>query len=144
MKLTHEGQKKIYFNRLWDITVQSYSLTQTPTEEKFSRVLKEGDVFVADSEEGTVGYALVSPSPGTPFLRSIAVYSAYRGRGFGSALLNEVADFYRAKGCSRLLLHVMVHNPAQKLYFANGYRVTKVLKDYYAPEGDGLEMEKVL
>jgi ribosomal protein S18 acetylase RimI-like enzyme len=152
MKLTDE-QKKEYFELLWDMTQKSYSPAQTPSREKFQRVVDEGDVFVLGMvgppptiivPYDIVGYALVSPSMYPVLLRSIVVLEGYRGLGLGAVLLTEVANFYRAAGYSRIVLHVMVHNSAQKLYFDAGYRVTRVLANYYAPEGDGLEMEKIL
>lgn len=141
MRLTEE-QKIQYMDRLWNITHESYTGVQLPTREIFEKHVKHGDVFVHEGNP-IAGYALVDLM--LPLLlRSIAVLSAYRKFGIGGELLKEVSDYYRERGFNKITLHVHVDNPAQKLYFDSGYRVTKVLHRWYLSEGDGLEMEKKL
>lgn len=144
MRLTQE-QKAEKFDRLWYITQECYGPVETPSREKFARLVEEpaGTVFT-NSYADVQGYALVTTQLNAPpLLRSIAVMPAARGLGLGMNLLNELANYYRSQGWQRILLHVRLNNPAQKIYFDAGYRVTKVLSRYYDIE-DGLEMEKVL
>ena len=144
VKRLTDDEKNIHYWQLWGLTQQSYSPVQLPQESLFRRTVSRGDVFAIIDGDALVGYALVDAQECPILLRSIAVNPRYRSMGHGRALLDEVANYYRSHGWSRLLLHVMEHNPAQKLYFDAGWRVTKVLKGYYKPEGNGLEMEKVL
>lgn len=144
MKLT-DSQKLDHANmeNLWNITQACYSGAELPERPFFENVVRDGDVWV--TKWGT-GYALASRDylANTPLLRSVAVMANHRGLGHAGSLLKEMHAFYRELGMQRILLHCKQSNPAQKLYFDVGYRVTAVLKNYYAPEGDGLEMEKKL
>jgi GNAT superfamily N-acetyltransferase len=141
MKLTAE-QKEQFELRLWNITELCYNSVEVPTREFFKRCVRQGDVFLDYNS-----YALVTADWGderTPLLRSIATPPKCRGMGRASALLDEIAIFYRGQNCKEIVLHCKVDNPAQRLYFKKGYRVTAVLRGYYKPEGNGLEMRLVL
>lgn len=151
MKLSNE-QKSDWLPRIWEITRACYSGAEFPDASFFNRCVKDGDVWTVHGggELGTnyeiVGYALASTdvySDGSPLLRSIAVMPEWRGQGLGRFLLDEINKYYAGR-VPRILLHTKIDNPAQKLYFDAGYRVRTRLKNYYAPEGDGLEMEKAL
>ena len=149
MKLS-DTEKMEQEPRLWEITAACYTGVQLPARLDFGRFLKHGDVFViynCDDYDELASYALVTPGWGddaTPLIRSIATYPQYRGEGHATVLLTEVADFYRVQDIKRIILHCKSDNPAQTLYFKAGYRVTAILRNYYRPEGDGLEMRKIL
>lgn len=149
MKLTKE-QKDNSIDRLWEITRACYTGAELPELPFFKMCVDSGDVFVnAPSSGRFVGYALVntdwnSDSP-RPLLRSIAVLKWHRGFGHASALLEEIADYYKTHPAKEIVLHCKRDNvTAQRLYLSHGYLVTHVLRNYYAPEGDGLEMRKIL
>jgi GNAT superfamily N-acetyltransferase len=68
-------------------------------------------VLVADDEDGNVGgyisvhwlpYLLLSGPEG--YISELFVREDARGKGVGSALLNDVKEFAISKGCSRLML----------------------------------------
>ncbi len=161
MKLTKE-QKDNSIGRLWEITEACYTGAELPELPFFKMCVDSGDVFVnwpsrAIPQEGgdaassgrLVGYALVntdwnSDSP-RPLLRSIAVLRWHRGLGHASDLLEEIANYYKTRDAKEIILHCKQNNvTAQRLYLSHGYLVTHVLRNYYAPEGDGLEMRKIL
>ena len=144
MKLSEDGKWKD-LARLWDITEACYTGVELPTREMFERIVKGGDVFIPDWAIGeeAVGYALVTPDT-SPLLVSLAVMPGSRGYGIGKELLQEIAAYYHSLGAREIVLHCKTDNPAQTLYFKEGYRVTAYLRNYYKPEGDGLEMRKVL
>jgi len=140
MKLTfNEVVENI--NRLWEITAACYKGVECPDWQTFERLMARGDVFVYPNE--AIGYALVTPDT-SPLLVSLAVMPASQGYGVGKELLQEIAAYYRSQGVHEIVLHCKTDNPAQTLYFKEGYRVTAYLRNYYKPEGDGLEMRKVL
>ena len=146
MKLS-DTEKMEQEPRLWEITAACYTGVQLPARLDFGRFLKHGDVFVRYDYDELASYALVTPGWGddaTPLIRSIATYPQYRGEGHATVLLTEVADFYRVQDIRQIILHCKSDNPAQTLYFKAGYRVTAILRNYYRPEGDGLEMRKIL
>ena len=148
MKLTKE-QKDKYIGRLWDITEVCYTGAELPEFPFFKMCVDSGDVFVNAVEERFTCYALVntdwnSDSP-RPLLRSIAVLGWQRGLGHASDLLEELANYYKTRDAKEIILHCKQDNvTAQRLYLSHGYLVTHVLRNYYAPEGDGLEMRKIL
>lgn len=150
MKLSH-AQKIQSMDRLWEITETCYSGVQLPRRTFFENCVMSGDVWTVHgggklgTDQEIVGYLLCNDVYSTgPLLRSVAVVPEWRGGGLGRFLLDEIAKYYAARSDYKIVLHCMVDNPVQKLYFDAGYRVTKRLKNYYEPEGDGLEMEKIL
>jgi len=146
MKLSEDGKWKD-LARLWDITEACYTGVELPTREMFERIVKGGDVFICPgwttSRPQPIGYALITPNS-SPLLVSLAVMPVDRGYGVGKELLQEIAAYYRSWGAHEIVLHCKTDNPAQTLYFKEGYRVTAYLRNYYKPEGDGLEMRKML
>lgn len=151
MKLTTE-QKTQWLPRLWEITQQCHTTTELPTRAFFEQCVYDGHVWTAhgggelDTKYEIVGYVLCNDVYyNGPLLRNIVVMPEWRGQGLGMFLLKEIEKYFKDKGgVEALTLHCKVDNPAQKLYFDAGYRVVSRLADYYAPEGDGLKMEKIL
>ena len=150
MKLTKE-QKDKYIGLLWEITEACYTGAELPKLPFFKMCVDSGDVFVnaVEVDNRIASYALVntnwnSDSP-RPLLRSIAVLKWQRGLGHASGLLEEIADYYKTRDAKEIILYCKQDNvTAQRLYLSHGYLVTHVLRNYYAPEGDGLEMRKIL
>ena len=137
--------------RLWEITQACYTGVELPERNLFHRCVRDGVVFIYQEDLGgtytTVGYALYTNecADNSPLLRSIAVLPSFRGCGFGEKLLRYSAEYFKQKDYKSLVLHCKVDNAtAQRLYLKLGWRVTAVLRGYYKPEGDGLEMRKIL
>jgi [ribosomal protein S18]-alanine N-acetyltransferase len=99
---------------------------------------------------GTCRYALIDADgalgPGTPEpagfylsrsaldeeeLLLLAVAPGQRGRGLGSALLDDFCSAARARGATRAFLEMRRGNPAARLYEANGFRVIGERPAYY-------------
>lgn len=76
---------------------------------------------------------------------SIDVKSEYRGRGIGSLLLKSIEETLREAGAKECYLEVRIDNlVARSLYFKFGYRVFRVLKNYYGAGKDGILLMKRL
>jgi len=77
-----------------------------------------------------VGFALFerSPEPGELLMDGIAVDSAWRGRGIGSALLAALFEHARETGAASIRLDVIDTNPdARRLYTRKGFEPTETV-----------------
>jgi len=54
---------------------------------------------------------------------SVAVEPAFRNRGIGTKLLQELMDDYTKKGFPKLSLSVHKNNPCLRLYYRKGFKV---------------------
>jgi len=78
-------------------------------------------------------------------LYSLAVDPAYRGKGYGRALLEHALRLLRSQGTRCMSLEVGVDNaPAVALYESFGFRRAARLIDYYGPGSDGWKMDLCL
>ena len=89
-------------------------------------------VFMAYTAGRPSGIILIDPKgvAGSPYIKSIAVYPEFRGKGIGSALLAYAEDLFRNKSKYIFLCVSSFNKRAQKFYDRNGYKVVGELKDY--------------
>lgn len=99
-------------------------------------------VYIKDSR--VAGLLLSTVSKGQPYIWEIATAFAYRGGGVASSLMQEFEKHYKELGYQRPWLNVKVENPAQTLYFKQGYRVVEHTKHMYGIGEHGLVMRKSL
>jgi ribosomal protein S18 acetylase RimI-like enzyme len=103
--------------------------------------------LVAEAASAPVGYVIVLLHAGTSLARlySIAVDPAWRGHGFGAALLAEAERRALDDGCAFMRLEVRPDNVAALAqYRGTGYREIGFAHDYYEDHSDALRMEKAL
>jgi len=73
---------------------------------------------------------------------ALAVHPQARGKRLGPRLLNDMVASLRKRGAERVFLEVRVDNrSAIKLYEAAGFRVCRVLQNYYGPNLPAQRME---
>lgn len=72
--------------------------------------------------EAEPGYGFIAES--IPEV-SIAVRTAWRGKGIGASLLDALAEDARRSGLTALSLAVETANPALRLYLRQGYRIVR-------------------
>lgn len=77
-----------------------------------------------------------------PYVEDIAVLPDYQYRGLGKRLLDTFEKYYVERGFTSVWLQVNVENPAQTLYFKQGYRVINFNANLYGHGHDGLDMYK--
>lgn len=143
MRLTHELKNEDILDRLRTISDNSFSGVERPPSGVFASHYETDDVFVDKRNSGTIrGFCIVGDREG-PYVWSLAVDSRYRGLGVATSLLAEIAGHYRGLGMGHIALTCHVDNPAQKLYYDNGYRVVRVVLRYYGAD-NGLFMKKIL
>lgn len=138
--LAREFKTKSMYDRLYDITKQSFTGIQLPPEVTFKYAYLHDDVHVKEHGSAVIGYAMVGERDEEPYIVSIAVDPAYRGLGAGHQLLAAVIERARWAKKNHVSLTCMIDNPAQKVYYDLGFRVVGVAKRFYEDEGDGLMM----
>jgi len=102
-----------------------------------------GEVFVIERVGRVVSFAIVTERFLSPYIWSIATDPNFRGQGYAGQLLDEIEAWARQENKVFIFLTTHENNPAQKLYFDKGYRVLKVVGDYYL-SGNGLLMRRKL
>ena len=104
--------------------------------------------LVAENDSEVFGYAIGEIEKDREkfvgHIVNLAIDNAWRRRGFGLRLLDELERRFLDHGAYFAYLEVRVGNtPAQRLYKRRGYEVTNVLVNYYRDE-DGNRMVKIL
>ncbi len=93
------------------------------------------------------GFILCSRVGSAGFITKLAVGSAFRQRGIGSALMRrgieELERPSRRSGASSMMLHVdPSRNSARRLYESFGFRELNFLPNYYSDNRDALLMRR--
>lgn len=102
--------------------------------------LASGLVFVADSPDGTVGFAAILPRPdGESELDALFVEPSLWRRGYGRALVEHCVGAARQRGARAL--HVVGNPHAESFYVSCGFEVTGTEQTRFGP---GLLMRKPL
>lgn len=101
------------------------------------KIERDPDLFlVAEIDEKIVGSVIGGYDGRRGLLYHLAVARAFRGRGIGTGLLNEVESRLRAKGCLKCYLMVTLDNDeAAQYYEHHGWH----LMDYVRPYGKDLQ-----
>ena len=109
------------------------------------RSIENGRVWVAIEDDEVVGFLISKLKNSTPYVNSVAVLPAFRGKGVAKKLFEKFEEFYGFQQKSEVKifwLQVRTNNPAQKLYFDLGYRVTGFDEHYYGQNEHALCMYK--
>jgi ribosomal protein S18 acetylase RimI-like enzyme len=143
MKLSDREKDRDMLTRLLAISDKSFAGIERPSYDVFRDHFNDSDVFV-DSTLTPGAFAIVTDRGG-PYVWSIAVQPSLRKQGVGAALMRDVIAYYRNQEQMHLSLTCKVDNvPAQILYLKTGFRPVRVMKDYYAKEGDGVLMRRII
>ena len=97
----------------------------------------EGQVFVLEVNDKVVGFVsvwakvkvngLVNEEAEVAYISDLIVGAAYRGQGWGRALLQRAEDYALAKGATMLGIGVLAENTqARRLYNDFGFRENQV------------------
>jgi ribosomal protein S18 acetylase RimI-like enzyme len=121
-----------------DYLQKDFYLNPATEDELRDKLIHPSWVF---DDDGVIGSLTLCPYLDGYLLWSIIVAPSYRGMGVGSQLM-QAAETFCAD--SKITLHVEPQNPARRLYFRRGYRVTKHIKDFYGSGFDAIEMCKQL
>jgi [ribosomal protein S18]-alanine N-acetyltransferase len=141
MALEHE----LFPDDPWTAEMFADEVTRPPS----SRLYLVAEADAADgAAPAMAGYAGMMFVPGgvQADVLTIAVASAYWGRGTGSALLGALIQAARDRGCTEVFLEVREDNArARGLYLRRGFEEIGVRRGYYQPSGvDAIVMRKDL
>lgn len=101
---------------------QAFSDSQFALQDRHYRAYYPGARFLVLEYEGQpVGRLYLGMDPGPVRLMDIAVLPAWRGRGWGSAIVRAVLDLADREG-RETLLFVEANNPAYSLYAREGFQ----------------------
>lgn len=81
---------------------------------------------------------------GSPYVKSIAVAAAYRGRGVGAALMEFAEDLFRGEARHIFLCVSSFNTRARSFYERLGYRSVGEFKDYIIEGASEILMHKSL
>jgi [ribosomal protein S18]-alanine N-acetyltransferase len=119
-----------------------------PPDSRLYLVAEAGELPPAAAAPVMAGYAGMMFVPGgvQADVLTIAVATAYWGRGIGSALLGALIEEAAGRGCTEVFLEVREDNPrARGLYLRRGFEEIGVRRGYYQPSGvDAIVMRKDL
>jgi len=89
-------------------------------------------VYMAYSDKQPAGVVIIDPHgvAGSPYIKSVAAYPEFRGKGIGAALLSFTEDLFRGRSRYLFLCVSSFNLRAQKFYERHGYKVVGELKDY--------------
>jgi ribosomal protein S18 acetylase RimI-like enzyme len=99
-------------------------------------------VYLINNE--IVGYLMLDNDRGTPYLSQVATRISARRMGVATGLIAHAAQFLRDNGKSAWWLQTNFNNPAQKLYFDLGFRVSGFQEHLYGTDNHGIEMTQNL
>lgn len=100
---------------------------------------------VHEDDIGIDGYVGLFAVPPEGDVQTIAVATRAQGSGLGRALLGDLVDEARRRGCTQLLLEVREDNSAAlALYARAGFERQGHRRDYYGPGRDALILRRRL
>ena len=90
----------------------------------YRKYYPDADWLVIRHAGSDIGRLYIERWPGEHRIIDIAFLPAFRGKGFGSALLSDLIDEAGAVG-KAVSIHVEKHNPAMRLYLRLGFTVAE-------------------
>ncbi|RUX19626.1 MULTISPECIES: GNAT family N-acetyltransferase [unclassified Mesorhizobium] len=90
----------------------------------YRKYYPHADWLVVTHAGSDIGRLYIERWPGEHRIIDIAFLPAFRGKGFGSALLSDLIDEAAAIG-KAVSIHVEKHNPAMRLYLRLGFTVAE-------------------
>lgn len=121
-------------------TVEKLSFNTPWSEESFSSELLYNQLahyYVLELKKLVVAYGGLWAIAGEGHITNIAVHPAFRGRGYGRMLAEEMIEAGRRHGCARYTLEVRPANlAAVHLYENIGFKSVGIRPKYYQDTGE--------
>lgn len=91
--------------------------SDTPAEIE-KKLTRDPDLFlVAETEDSIIGSVIGGYDGRRGLVYHLAVAAAFRSKGVGSRLMDELESRLRAKGCLKCYLLVTTDNPEAEIYY---------------------------
>ncbi len=103
-------------------------------------------LYIAVSEERPAGIMIIDPRgvAGSPYLKSIAVYPEFLGKGIGSEMLSFGENLFRGKSKHFFLCVSSFNHKARRFYEHHGYEALCEFRDYIIEGASEILMHKLL
>lgn len=101
---------------------------QEPRPERYTMVY---------SNHNLIGFFSIREASDYLYIHTIQLVASFRGKGYGTTLLQHIENIARTKNLQRIHLSVFKENPTQRLYQKLGYK--QIAQDEYL-----IRMEKLL
>jgi len=127
--------RKYEFKDYWDLLeIEKEAFPSSdPARELMIYLTYSSEVLVADVGGKVVGYIALTEFFKEAKIISFAVKKEFRRKGIGSKLLTTAINICKERGKEKIFLEVRVSNtPAQSLYKKKGFKVVKVIPNYYS------------
>lgn len=100
------------------------------SENMIDRYLERGDMFALFDDDLKTVSVVAAIDKETCELKNIATYEKYQGRGYGTALIKYIFDFY--KNDYRIMLVGTGETPAILSFYKNcGFKISHRLKNFF-------------
>ena len=105
--------------RLWGSIEKGVHIGRSDTPAEIEKkIARDPDLFlVAESDGEIIGSVIGGFDGRRGLIYHLAVAAAFRGKGVGSRLMDEVEARLRAKGCLKCYLLVTTDNPDAESYY---------------------------
>ena len=122
----------------------SFPKKQAYSKSRFEKYFQEcpESFVVAESEKEIAGYTIGKSEKRNAEIISLAVKPGLRQKGIGRRLTNFLISLFRKKGVKEIFLEVRTINKiAISLYRELGFKILKILKNYYQNGDDAYLMK---
>lgn len=97
-------------------------------------------VFKATIKKKIIGFIIIREEEASIHILNLAVHPNYRNKKVGTDIINFIIDLYKNK-FNKFYLEVRINNSvAISLYKKFGFKIEKLLKNYYGENKDGYLM----
>ena len=101
--------------------------------------------ILAEIKDKIVGYIIAYPRKDFGDFNSVAVDKKYRNLGIGKKLVNFMLEKFKKLGLKRAFLEVRTKNKITISFYRNlGFKIIKIIKNFYKDGGNAYRMVKTL
>jgi ribosomal-protein-alanine N-acetyltransferase len=130
-------------NQILYIEKSSFNYIDQFSKSIFKYFIKKRRLWIVKLDKNIIGYFILICYKKSIRIYSIALLPEYRNRGIGGKMLSFIIKLAVFLKKYKIVLEVRTSNKSKTLYERFGFKVKKILKNYYENE-DGYKMELLL